>query len=258
MNQADEAIGTLRTSVGDRLAAGLGTAIVIGSLGYMLLRGLTVEMQARGERTITLLNILAPPPPPRQRPKPHVQHPKTRAAARGAPSPRNRKNKRAEVVHPPPLILPPVPPLLISAPKAGPGMAASAGASDRPGPGEGAGGAGNGTGGGGNGNGEGGDLPPRLIKGRLKFSDLPADLRAAGIGGSVSVRYHVEIDGRVSDCDVTGSSGSAELDRLTCQLIEQRFRFEPSRDQDGRPVRSIIVEKHSWVFGHDADTAPSP
>ncbi len=124
-------------------------------------------------------------------------------------------------------------------------MAAFAGASDRPGPGEGAGGQGNGAGGGGYGDGDG-DVPPRLIKGRLKFSDLPPDLRDGGIAGTVSVRYDVDISGRVGDCIITASSGSAELDKLTCQLIQRRFRFDPSRDPEGQPVRSTIEENHRW------------
>ena len=119
----------------------------------------------------------------------------------------------------------------------------SAGASDLRGEGEGAGGNGNGTGGGGWG---AGDTPPRQIKGRLTFSDLPNALRELGTGGTVAVRYDVNASGGVSGCIVTASSGNAELDRATCQLIQQRFRFKPARDGNDRPVAATIEERHIW------------
>jgi len=62
------------------------------------------------------------------------------------------------------------------------------------------------------------------------------------------VRYFVNVDGRVSGCVVTRSSGNAVLDETTCRLIEQRYRYDPSRDADGRPVRSIIVVSQDWVL----------
>jgi protein TonB len=58
----------------------------------------------------------------------------------------------------------------------------------------------------------------------------------------------VGVDGHVSDCRITHSSGSNTLDGLTCGLIEKRFRFRPARDGSGRPVPSVIVENHSWII----------
>jgi periplasmic protein TonB len=233
----------------DRMWAGLGTAIVLALFGYMLLRGLTVSLSLAIEKPMELLDLRTPPPPPP--PRPRVEPPKERHAA--AASPRNLKGKATPVVVPPPIVPPLVPPPpLIVAPKPNVGAAASTGASDRAGPGQGAGGEGNGTGGGGDGDGDGG-MPPRLLKGRLKFGDLPAALRAASVDGAVGVRYHVEVDGHVSDCGVTRSSGHADLDAATCQLIEQRFRYAPSRDEDGHPVRSTIVETHDWVIERESD-----
>ena len=203
--------------------------------------------------TITLVSLEAREPRPAmpQPPKPRaVQAAKPKGSkATGAPSPPNLRNQATQIVAPKlePLI---VPPPIVAATQAGTGRAANTGASDRVGPGQGAGGFGDGFGGGGDGAGGdgGGDVPPRWIKGRLRFSDLPAGLLEAERGGSVSVRYVVNIDGRVGNCLVTRSSGSAELDQITCALIERRFRFDPSRDGRGRPVRSIIVETHSWTI----------
>jgi protein TonB len=108
---------------------------------------------------------------------------------------------------------------------------------------------GTGSGGYGNGDGDGGDeSPPRWRSGRLKDSDYPKAAGVAGISGTVSVRYTVETNGRVTGCLVTRSSGSAALDDTTCRLIEKRFRFEPSRDAQGRAVRSMLEENHEWAI----------
>jgi protein TonB len=85
------------------------------------------------------------------------------------------------------------------------------------------------------------------VAGRIRNSDYPKAAGAAGVGGTVSVLYVVAPSGRVTDCEVTRSSGSAALDDTTCDLIIARFRFEPARDADGRPVESMIEENHRWI-----------
>lgn len=232
----------MHTPVRERLFGGVGAAVIVVLIGYVLVFGLTMPtLGARLDRPMTLVDLLSPPPPP---PKPHVELARSSAAKR-APSPRNLKNKATEVVVVPPLVPLSMPSPVVAAPRPDVDVAANTGASDRPGPGQGAGGQGNGTGGGGDGD-DGGDVPPRQIRGHLKWADLPPEIREAGTGGTVGVSYDVGLDGRVGRCIITGSSGNADLDQLTCRLIQQRFRFEPGRDRDGRPFWSTIVEKHSW------------
>lgn len=233
----------------DRLKAGAGVAIVHALLGYAFLLGLIGHGSARPEPELKLFDISEPPPPPPERKPPPA--PK-RAKRSGAAAPRNLKAQPTEIVSPPPVVPLVLPPPVVAAKLAGAGAAPSAGASDRRGPGTGAGGFGNGRGSGGYGDGDGdGGTPPRQVGGRIRNSDFPRALDRAGVGGTVSVRYRVGIDGRVSNCIVTGSSGSEEADALTCRLIEERFRFKPERDRDGRPVPSIIVENHSWIMERD-------
>jgi protein TonB len=241
------------TPVKERAWSAGGAALVVALVGYGLITGLRVSPFARVEQALAMVDI-ATPPPPKPKPQPKVEH-RVAKAAKGKPSPANLRNKATPIVTPPlPPILPPPP--VITAPKPNIGMAAQTGASDRAGPGQGAGGQGDGNGGGGDGG--DGDIPPRQIKGNLKFSDLPDDLRTGFAGGTVGVRYSVETDGRVGECKITRSSGRAELDRLTCQLIQQRFRFKPSRDGDDRkPIRSWIVENHSWEIDRDGYDEPS-
>jgi protein TonB len=42
------------------------------------------------------------------------------------------------------------------------------------------------------------------------------------------------------------SSGHSELDSTTCRLIEQRFRYEPARDSEGRPVPQVVGWAQRW------------
>ena len=158
-----------------------------------------------------------------------------------------------------PLVPLPAPTPVIAAPIAGVGSAASAGSADVVGPGTGSGGEGDGrgSGGAGDGDGDGGaETPPRRIRGDIT-TPLSPGAAEAGIGGTVSVRYYVETDGHVSECEVTRSSGSAELDAATCGFIERRFRFRPARDGRGPPVPSAIIENHSWEIEQLPDE-PAP
>jgi protein TonB len=87
---------------------------------------------------------------------------------------------------------------------------------------------------------------PRQIRGKLSSRDLPAEVLQPGQSARVGVRYIVETDGRVTNCRVTEPSGFAVADQTACRLIEQRFIYRPARDERGQPVRSTIVEWHTW------------
>lgn len=230
----------------ERLVAGAGTAVMVGLLGYTLIMGLSADIQKHVDETLVLLNLKSPPPPPPIHPRAKVDLRKARAS--GKASPRNLRQKASEVVAPKlpePL---PVPPPVVAAPVPNRGTAAASGASDVRGPGQGAGGEGYGPGSGGYGEGEGnGGEPPRQTKGRLRAKDLPPELVEPGMERRVGVEYHVTARGDVDACRVTTSSGRAALDRLTCQLIEERFRFRPSLDEQGRPVGSFVEEDHTWI-----------
>lgn len=239
-------------STSDRARSGLGAATIVALTGVVLVIGLRVDPRAAVRQGLQTFALAPDPPPPTPAPPP-PHHAARRP--QGAAAPPNLRSRATEVAAPKP-ILPPPPPKLVTAPKAAQSLDPSSGAADRAGPGTGAGGVGNGFGSGGggdgDGDGDGGDTPPRWKSGRLKDSDYPKDAGRSGISGTVSVRYVVEEDGRVTHCQVTHSSGSALLDATTCRLIEQRFRYRPSLDSDGEPVRSIIEEDHSWLIDRRA------
>jgi protein TonB len=251
----------VRSTPAERGRAGLVAAVATVGLGYALLVGLSLGRGASPTEALQIFEIGPdPPPPPRER---VVPHPRQSSRREGAASPPNLRSEPTEIVAPEPVLPPQVPPPVIAAPIAGTGSAPSAGSADVIGPGTGAGGEGDGRGSGGegDGSGDGGDgleTGPRRIRGDLSDAPYPPGAADAGIGGTVSVKYYVEADGRVSDCDVTRSSGNAELDVATCSFIVRRFRFRAARDGRGRPVPSAVVENHSWGVEQEAPQAPPP
>lgn len=240
-----------------RTLSAVASLAIVGAGAAALILGLAGEMPLPRTDGETLVAITPEPmesPRPQPRPTPSPQ-PTAKAAdeaqaprPKDAPSPENLRNRATAVFAP---VLPPLrPPPVVAAPRPADGTASNTGASDRVGPGQGAGGQGDGFGGGGqggNGTGSGaGNTRPRQIRGKLRWSDLPRELREAQQGGELELVYRVNIDGRVSDCRITRSSGFPGLDAQTCRLITERFRFRPSLDPSGRPVPAYIEETHGW------------
>ena len=228
-----------------RTAAALGAGAVVLGMGLMLVLGLRVEWHRPVAPAMVSLDLPRDRPSPRPTPPPEHKPART-SAPKDAAAPPGRKAEAAQVVALPviPLIVPPPVPV---APVAGTGSAAAQGAAQS-GSGQGAGGVGDGTGGGGiGGNGTGmPEIGPRQIRGKLSWRDLPVDVLGPGQQARVGVHYTVEVDGRVSGCVADRPSGYPQADALACQLIEQRFVFRPARDSAGRPVRSVILETHTW------------
>ncbi|MDT7934029.1 MAG: TonB family protein [Sphingomonadaceae bacterium] len=228
------------------LAALILQALVVA--GFVL--GLSSPIKRAVERRFEALQLEPPrapkPPPERPRPRPHVA---PRRAARAAPS--AARARPVEVVAPPPVLPVVNPPPIASAPLAAAGPDPSAGAAAA-GPGTGAGGEGIGLGAGGSGTGDGGGggegTGAVWIKGRIRNSDFPRDALRAGEEGRLTTRYTVGVDGRVTECAVVRSSGSAVLDATTCRLIRERFRFRAARDAEGRPRPDTILEDHEWII----------
>jgi protein TonB len=76
--------------------------------------------------------------------------------------------------------------------------------------------------------------------------DYPSAAKRAEEEGMVRVSYTIGLDGRVTNCIVTGSSGSRSLDTTTCRILERRFRYSPARDASGNPVSQTKTQSVSW------------
>jgi protein TonB len=243
---------TARLNKGDRMVSALVSAGLVALLLWALLVGLSVARGGAVSEGLKLFGVTRPPPPPPEKDPPK---PVRNFRPAGEAAPPNFRAKPTEIVAPEPVVTMPLPPPpVVVAPVAGPGTQASAGAADVPGPGTGAGGEGDGFGAGGSGDGDGaGDVPPRRVGGRIRDSDYPLAAGEEGVGGTVGVRFVVEVDGRVPSCEVTRSSGSRLLDDTTCRLIVQRFRYRPAQDARGRPFRSVIVQNETWVVREEME-----
>jgi protein TonB len=224
-------------SSGHDRARSLAAVIAIHvAVGYLLVSGIGMDIAKRVDSGFKVIQISEPPAPDKQPAK----------AEEGAASPENLRAKPSQIVLPPPEVKLPVETPVVVAPIAGPGNDASAGASDQAGPGTGAGGQGEGSGSGhsGDGTGSGGIVSgPRHLSGAMTRKDIPRSVWNADTRGRVVVRFTVGADGRARDCQIRETSGHAELDAITCRLIEQRFRFEPARFANGRAVAS----PYGWV-----------
>ena len=217
------------TTPADRTRAIAAVVLIHAALGALLLNASTkVEAPAPPDDTL-LIDI-----PPEAEPPPEVRSKLRPKDAEGAAG---KKAEATPVVAPPSRI--PAASPFVAAPVAGSGAAPTSGATTA-GTGSGAGGSGSGTGGGGGGTGA------QWISGGLRDSDYPRAALAERLGGTVSVRFTVLTTGRIADCRVTRSSGSALLDGTTCRLLTERLRFRPATNSAGQPVTSSVGSDFTW------------
>lgn len=200
-----------------------------------LISAFGVEVAVESVRSIAAFNVTVPPPPPPPEPSPAP------AAAKpaGPPAPRATATP---VAAPKPKVVIRAKPAPVAAATGTPSRSGAAAA----GVGTGAGGAGTGAGAGGRGG--NGVIARRAekIAGELKTRDFPRSGAGERDGRFIIVRYDVGTEGRVVNCRVIQSSGSAEADAITCRLIEQRFRYRPAEDAQGNPVTDQTGWKQWW------------
>ena len=225
-----------------RLTSAAATLLFHLLLGYAFLTGLGFEAGNRGERPLKLIEITTPDPDT-PRPEPPERSPKA-DARQAAAAPAGRRAEASQIVAPAPQIELLRPPPLAAAREPGSGSDSRQGRAEV-GSGAGSGGLGEG-GGSGSGRGQGLVTRARQIAGALSGRDYPRAAKRVRASGTVLVRYTVEIDGRVTNCTITQSSGNQDLDSTTCRLIEQRFRYEPARDAEGRAVADELNGRHIW------------
>jgi TonB family protein len=72
-----------------------------------------------------------------------------------------------------------------------------------------------------------------VLLGKEPVPDYPEELREQGVQGTVTVRYTVDENGKVTDVSVSRSSGSDALDGAAIRAIH-RFRYRPA-EQNGQP-----------------------
>lgn len=213
--------------------------------GLLHLSGADVELARQADLAIFDVAIEPPPPPP-----PEVERIEVEEEPRkdqGAASPRNIERQATPVVAPPPRVIVPAPSPIVATTTPATGAAPSQGASTVVGPGTGAGGSGTGTGSGGSGDGGGGggnglgESRARLVTPALSRRDYPDSIyRRWPARGVVFIILRVGPDGLPISCRVARSIGDEAIDAETCRLALARFRFEPGRDERGRPIADFV------------------
>jgi periplasmic protein TonB len=208
---------------GNRIAAFVVVALLHLALGYALVTGLAYEGFKKVINKVTAVDIKKdepkkePPPPP-----------KKMAAAPPIVAPPPKFN--VSTVAPPVTTVttppPPAPPVLVVAP---PGPAAAP-----PPP------------------------PPRFTaknaqpKGNtgnwVTTNDYPTRALREEREGVTGFRLSIGADGRATGCDVTSSSGSADLDQATCANLMRRARFAPATDGEGNPTTGSYTSRTRWVI----------
>jgi protein TonB len=76
--------------------------------------------------------------------------------------------------------------------------------------------------------------------------DYPAAALREEREGVARFRVTVGTDGRVRNCEITASSGWADLDRATCTNVAKRARFKPAIDGSGAAVSGSYSSAVKW------------
>jgi TonB family protein len=87
---------------------------------------------------------------------------------------------------------------------------------------------------------------PKSLSLNFADKDYPKAARRAGVSGRVKVLATIDPLGRVRECTIVTSSGNADLDAGTCQLVKRRGRFIPATDAQGRAVAGQFTTGVNW------------
>lgn len=215
---------TDRQMSGNRVTALIIVALIHVFLGYALITGLAYSAVQQVIKKVTTVDIKKdepkkpppPPPPPKNLPPPPVAPPVKINVAITPP--------QIQTVTTPP---PPAPVITLPPPPAAPPPPpaprfAAKGAVPRGTPGDWV---------------TTDDYPPRALR----------EERAG------TTRFHMTVgtNGRPTDCQITGSSGSPDLDEATCTYATRRAKFTPAMDTNGQPTTGAFNGSVRWVIPKD-------
>tara|TARA_R110002049_G_scaffold171142_1_gene337691 strand:- start:90 stop:746 length:657 start_codon:yes stop_codon:yes gene_type:complete len=77
-------------------------------------------------------------------------------------------------------------------------------------------------------------------------NDYPSRALREEREGTTRFRLTVGTNGRVTDCQITGSSGHADLDEAACKNLTRRARFRPALDANGNPMTGYYSNAVRW------------
>lgn len=211
----------------NRTAAIVIVALIHVVLGYALVTGLAYNVIKKAAEDLKTFDVEDEPPPPPEEPPPPPENQPT------PPPP--------QVVAPPPIVRTNLaPPPVVATPVAPPPVITETARPAPPAP----------------------PAPPKPVisqaakaKGNLLSLFSDDDYPQAAIRneeqGTTSFKLTIGPDGRVSDCQITGSSGSSALDGATCSILKRRARYTPAKLADGSPTTGTDSGRIKWVLPAD-------
>ena len=214
-----------QTMSGNKITSIVIVALIHVFVGYALVSGLAYEAANKVIKKVTTVDIkeevkkeeLPPPPPPEQKdvtPPPPVAPPVKINVAVTPPQ------IQTVAVAPPP-----APPVVIAAPAAPVAPPAPPAPSG----------------------------PTSAVQARgnpaswVTTDDYPQRALPEEKTGTTGFRVTIGTDGRVTNCQITSSSGTPELDAATCDKFSRRARFKPAM-QNGQPVEGSFSSRVRWVI----------
>lgn len=211
-----------RNMSSNRIVALVIVALIHAVIGYAFVTGLAYQYVKKAQEKLTTFEVEEPPPPPEEVPPP--------------PPPPDQPMTPPPVVTPPPIVQTVSPPAVVtSVPTPPPVYTPPPPAPPAPPPPP--------------------PPPPKISQkavakgnpgqyfGRDNYP--PAAVRNQEQGRVVAT-LTVGTDGRVTDCRVTSSSGSRDLDDTTCRIARSRVRYSPAKDDAGNPIASTVTLPVRW------------
>lgn len=80
----------------------------------------------------------------------------------------------------------------------------------------------------------------------LVSRDYPKEPLSRRVSGLVKFRLEVDEAGMATACHVLEQTNPPEFGRATCEKLQNRARFEPARDRDGKPARWFWISTVRW------------
>jgi TonB family protein len=88
---------------------------------------------------------------------------------------------------------------------------------------------------------------PSLLNMPLNDVDYPSMAVADKRSGTVRSVVTVGPDGRVRNCAIVNSSGSRDIDDITCKAFIARAHYKPATNDQGIPCFGVVASKSRWI-----------
>lgn len=82
----------------------------------------------------------------------------------------------------------------------------------------------------------------------FRSEDYPSDMLSKGMQGIIHFRLTIGEDGKPLSCHIQQSTDPDGFDKMVCQRLMQRARFEPALDAEGKPMKAYYLNTVRFAF----------